>query len=163
MRIEGDELVVPYLHSKDLHRIKNPLQHGIDYRDQVFSYLRHNDKGKPMRPTIHIHVAKLLRAIQANPQAYWLATFQIEQKQTRFILGNNGVEREHIYRLRQDQRRLMEPGIIMDWEDGQHTVIDGNHRYVALSSLRHTTMDFYVVTFEQVKPFLLDLPEGFGV
>lgn len=150
----GNVVMVPYRYDTGFltFRLDKP-----DYTNQVFSYQMQHDDGTPKGEMLHIHVAKLYRAISANPHAYEARVCAVQAKQARFIMQNNGIERDYLPKI--DAKYLEQPGIMVDWGNTFQTIIDGNHRYVKRWMKHKPDMKFWVVTPEQLRPALLDMPD----
>ena len=84
----------------------------------------------------------------------------VVKKTARHIKENMGIEKWRLKRLCEPY--LDEPIIMVRWESGEHTIIDGNHRYVKYHWLNRAFIKAYIFLPEAWKPFLLDLP-GHGV
>lgn len=82
------------------------------------------------------------------------------------LLSKGGIEMPRIERILKTPELALKPGMISKiagFNDGDWIIVDGRHRYVALTLLkrRHPnmieTMNFFVLTEEQLSPFEIDM------
>lgn len=150
----GNTVLIPYLH--DTGHLAARL--GVpNYENQIFSYQRKHDDGRPQGEMIHVHVAKLYRQILADPTSYEAMNVYVNRAQARFLVENSGIELDYLSRIEGDF--LDQPGLLLRWPGDFQTIVDGNHRYVKRAMLGLPEMKFWAVTLEQIKPALLDFPD----
>lgn len=157
MRI-GDIFIIPYKHVPGVMKVEKDRHHRASH---VFSYQFLDNDDVPHGDTMHVHIQKLVRQIEASPADYPQEDFLVTREQALHLIRHNGIEMDYVQRLSPSDAD--KPGILLRWSDGKETVIDGNHRYVKRWELRRKTMTFWIVTEEQIKPCLLDLPNGYGI
>lgn len=150
----GDLALIPFVHSDDVFTVRLGSR---DPTDQVFTYQALNEDDSPAGAMIHVAVGKLRREIARNPRAFRQKEYAVVPEQAVHVIEHNGVEMGHLDRL--SERAAEHPGILLEWNDGTETIVDGNHRYVKRWQLGKETMWFTIVTEEQIKPFLLDFPD----
>lgn len=151
----GNIILVPYLHDNGYMRAEMGVR---DANTQVFSYQRRTEQGEPIGDMIHVDVGKLRRQIAAGTrEEYPRKLYSVNGPQAEFIIKHSGIEMEHLNRMHDAEAVL--PGIILLWNDGQETIVDGNHRFVKRWQLGREHMWFSLVTEEQIKPCLLAFPD----
>ena len=106
--------------------------------------------------TLYIAV-KRLKDHCYNRGMDWLCSAPLEKHNYQFILKNGGVEPD---RVAYYKRKLLgpvpiDPLILVDWGDGDFTVVDGNHRLCALYELGAESFTFYLVPRRELNPFLI--------
>lgn len=81
----------------------------------------------------NICVSSMLKdpAVQAHAATH----VQIDDEFASFCLTNRGIENHRLARLMHVARP--DPILIVEWGDGTHVIVDGNHRYVAASIRGH--------------------------
>lgn len=83
-------------------------------------------------------LATAARALGYEPQSCELTRHHYEH-----VSRNNGVDLEYVALITPEQRDV--PAIICDWEDGSHTLIDGNHRMCRRWEDGFTNFDAYIL------------------
>ncbi len=141
-------LKIPYLHDSGYLEIRGDT---IGRSEQFFS---HRDLTGVYR---HFDISKMWRLVEATPDAYEQRQFDVRKEEVDYMIVYQGVELSHLTRLTAESAR--KPGLIVEFKDKDHIVIDGSHRYIKLFALGQPEMTFYVLTEEQVRPVLLDIPD----
>lgn len=153
--VMGNKMFIPFKHS-DV-RMCVEMTGVFSRESQVFSYQRRNEDNSPEGEMIHVAVWPLVEHIAGRAYMFPRKTYHVVTEQVDFLIQHNGVEMPHMDRMSREDAEV--PGVLLLWPDGRETIVDGNHRFVKRWLLGLSYMDFYVVTEEQIQPFLLDYPD----
>lgn len=148
--LPGGMVYVPYKYDPG-----GTITRAGDYSQQIFTFIL-GATGEQY----HFDIGKLTRQVLADPSAYYLLTATFRKRDIDRIIGRNGIELPHLESMTPE--RLDTPGLLIWWPDGTQAIVDGNHRAVARWRQGRKSMDFCVVTLEQSKPCLLDIPDHIG-
>lgn len=77
----------------------------------------------------------------------------IEASHAEFVLKNHGLEQPRLDRLKAPYIDI--PILIVTHDDGTHTVIDGNHRFVKRHHLGLTDINAFIFKLGEWEPFLV--------
>jgi hypothetical protein len=112
-------------------------------QDPVFSHFN-----EETNTWTHIAAARLAAKVDRN--ADLVRKVNVDEALYQRILTHNGVEQPHVdewkirYLQHDDPGKLPLP-ILIEWEDGHHTLADGNHRLCALYQLGIRSIIVYLV------------------
>lgn len=126
-------------------------------RDPIFS---HHDE--ETGTWTHIAAAHLARAVEGKNEL--ARKIEITDDIYRLILTSNGVEQPQVefwkakYLLNSADPYALPLPILIGWEDGHHTLADGNHRTCALYQLGVKTILIYLVPPSLWRQFQVELP-----
>jgi len=87
-----------------------------------------------------------------------LLTVPLTEDLRELVFSKRGIEQWKVDRLIEPY--LSEPALAVLLEDGTTIHIDGNHRLARWFMAGKKTHRVIRVTFEQAKPFLVDMPKG---
>jgi hypothetical protein len=146
-----DGVFLPYLYDKGGARI-NMCQ--PDYKEQYFT---HHDLDDQFR---HFHIAKLVKMIERNPNAFDIGVFPIDPQLVEFVRNNQGTDEGYLTRM--SSQFIDVPGIICLFADGSQLIVDGNHRFVKRYELGRDNMQFHLIPESAWRKSLLRVPESFN-
>lgn len=127
-----------------------------DLMDEIFSF--HDGEGK----YYHFNATKIRKHIKDNPQAAMFVKTELTEDIYNHVIQNNGVETQKIHSLLAVPEIVAEPILLVEWPDGQHTCIDGNHRLVIHWRLGMRAIGAYVIKLAECEPFLVPFPDELG-
>ena len=134
---------------------KHAIVLDIDPQQEVFT---HKDSVGKLRSfpigTMKTFLADFLK----HTDLVKLVNVPITKRTADYMRSNHGIEQERVDRLA--GAYLEEPGISIDWGDGEVTIIDGAHRIVKRQERGDTEMPSYVFHRLLWEQFLL--PEDFS-
>lgn len=81
---------------------------------------------------------------------------KIIREQVETVVKNHGVEPEHMKRLNDDC--LSRPCIFVEWRDGTHILVDGNHRLVYAHLRKKKEILGWLVKQQVWKDFTIKVP-----
>jgi len=128
----------------------------LTIHDPIFSH--HNEETGVWT---HIAAARLAAAVDGKNDL--TRKVNMDENLYRLILTCNGVEQPHVdfwkakYLLNADDPFKLPLPIFIEWEDGHHTLADGNHRVCALYQLGVRQILMYLAPATLWRQFQVDM------
>lgn len=143
---------VPYLNG-DGHLVID-FRLGVVPSQQIFS---HCDPEGTYR---YFDINRLYRIAAENPAVFPVLSAPIDPAVVEYIREKQGIEAEHVKGM--TQSRVMEPGLILQFDDGTYVILDGNHRIVKRHAMGLPEMIFYGFSEPEATPAMLKMPDNIG-
>lgn len=145
----GGSILLSYVH-REGYFDATPRRDGLS--PQIFSH-RRTDTGEVR----HFDVLGLYFAALTTDAPVQRVTVDLDAGQVAWIRQHGGIEDDHLAAM--GAGFLEQPGLLLTWDDGTSTVIDGNHRYVRRHQLGMPEMRFFLFTEALTRPWLVSVPE----
>lgn len=129
---------------------------GFEKRE-VFHFTPHDEAGNVSGPQMFFDVTGMREYVEAEHDAALLTPVEIRQQLYDHIMSNQGVEEKKIERLAHRPDIYCQPVLLIEWDDGSHVLVDGNHRFVILWRMGIRKIPAFVIPKATWERFVLNL------
>lgn len=121
----------------------------LSARDEMFSYVPKEGE------SLHFATTRLLRYLKTSSLP--VVNVELDAALAEHVARRNGVEPGH---LTESLKRIEEPCVLIEYIDGTHIVVDGNHRIFARQLLEFTFAPAWILPEKVWRRFLIEgVPE----